>query len=63
MSDNTLKNIGLAGAACVGGITGYLWATMLTTVGIAAVSNPGGIVCGALAFIGMVHDADSTQEE
>lgn len=63
MSDNTLKNIGLAGAACVGGITGYLWATMLATAGIAAVSNPVGIVCGALAFIGMTQSADDAQEE
>lgn len=63
MSNDTLKTIGLAGAACVGGITGYLWATMLTTAGIAAVSNPVGIVCGALAFIGMVQSADSAEEE
>lgn len=63
MSDKTLDKIGFASLACVGGITGYLWAGMLTAAGIATVSTPVGIICGALAFIGMTQGADNSQEE
>ena len=48
MNDNTLNAISLAGLAGIGGYMGYLWAGMLTAAEIVAVSNPVGIVCGAV---------------
>ena len=50
MNDDTLTAISLAGLAGIGGYMGYLWAGLLTAAEIAAVSNPVGIVCGAIVL-------------
>lgn len=50
MNNDTLNAIGLAGLAGIGGYMGYLWAGLLTASEIVAVSNPVGIVCGAIVL-------------
>ena len=47
-----LEAIALGGAACIGGVGGFFYATFLTATEIVAVSTPVGIVAGALAFVG-----------
>lgn len=53
----TADKVGLAGLAGIGGVMGYLYAGLLTTAEIVAVSNPVGIAVGALVFVGLGMDA------
>ena len=63
MNKDKMKMSSLVGLAGLGGVTGYLWAGLLTTAGIAAVSNPVGIVCGALVFLGLGLGSDNEKED
>jgi len=60
MDDNTLNAIGVVGLAGIGGYMGYLWAGLLTAAEIVAVSNPVGIVCGAVALPLLAYGASKT---
>lgn len=60
MDDNILTAIGMVGLAGIGGCMGYLWAGLLTAAEIAAVSNPVGIVCGAIALPAIAYSAGNT---
>lgn len=53
----TADKVGLAGLAGIGGVVGYLYAGLLTTAEIVAVSNPVGAVVGALVFVELGLDA------
>ena len=63
MKDEILNKVGYAALTVAGGATGYLWAGMLTAAEIAVVSNPVGIVVGALYFLGLALSAEESRSQ
>ena len=57
------KKVGIAALAGIGGVAGYLWAGLLTAAEIVTVSSPVGIVCGAVAFVGLALSSDKESED